>query len=88
MPENEGGFRPESEGPQVIKKEMIAKTETTVPSGQEWHVEMVAKSQVTIENGAKLVVIDMASGNKFIIHSGGELEIQGMDVKNEIENVE
>lgn len=69
----------------IVTKEIIGKTSTEIPSGEEWHVEMVAKATVTINNNAKLVVSDMAAKNKFIIIGNGQLEITGMDTENKIE---
>lgn len=69
---------------ETVEKDMLAKTKESVPSGQEWRVGQLLKCEIVVKAGAKLTVTEMAAKNKIIVEEGGELEITGQDLVNEI----
>ncbi|MFA6227480.1 MAG: hypothetical protein WC631_03340 [Candidatus Paceibacterota bacterium] len=69
---------------ETLEKDMLAKVKDSIPTGQEWRVGQLLKCEIIVKAGAKLTVTEMAAKNKIIVEEGGELEITGQDLVNEI----
>lgn len=68
----------------ILEKSQLVRSNETVPAGEEWRVAQLIRCEVVVESGAKLVITEEAVRNTITINEGGELEIMGQDIRNEI----
>lgn len=61
------------------------KQKVHVPAGEHWIVKELLKCDVSVEKGAKLTVLDIAAKSNFSIEEGGNLDVRGHNLKNNLE---